>query len=100
MYWTLRVGSILKCIADNLDQQKDDLGNVKGKEILLHERNHPVALASELLNIFDIEQLFEKSHREKRDLEVVILTENGLKDEKPLGIIIAWDLIEIDYMAD
>ena len=47
-----------------------------------------------------LKELFEKEHKEKRDLEVVILTEIGLKDEKSLGIIIAWGLIEIDYMAD
>ena len=52
------------------------------------------------MNIFDIEELYENAHKEKRDLEIVIITENGLKNEKPLGIITAWDLIEIDYTAD
>jgi hypothetical protein len=36
----------------------------------------------------------------KKKLEAVIITENGKKDEAPLGIITPWDLIEIDYTVD
>ncbi|MBM7656256.1 hypothetical protein JOC76_005817 [Neobacillus cucumis] len=51
-------------------------------------------------NIFEIENIFEKAYKKKRKIEGVIITENGKIDEVPLGIITAWDLIQIDYTID
>lgn len=31
---------------------------------------------------------------------MVIVTENGRRTEKPLGVVTPWDLIEIDYTVD
>ncbi|WP_394238324.1 CBS domain-containing protein [Niallia oryzisoli] len=96
----LRAGSILEWIANNLVQNSINLGNVTVKEILLHENNHPIVFAPKSMNIFEIEDIYERAHQEKRDIEMVIITENGNSSEKPLGIVTAWDLIEIDYTAD
>ncbi|WP_180954200.1 hypothetical protein [Bacillus sp. M6-12] len=52
------------------------------------------------IDIFEAEDLFEKAHKHKQYLSIIIITENGMPHEAPLGLITAWDLIEIDYTAD
>ena len=59
-----------------------------------------IEIVSKDINIFEIENIFEKAHKKKRKIEGVIITENGKIDEVPLGIITAWDLIQIDYTID
>lgn len=96
----LQVGTILKWISLHLNQRDIPLGDITVKEIFHFEEDHPIAFAPKSMNIFDMEELFEEAHKEKRDLEIVIITENGSHTENPLGIITAWDLIEIDYTTD
>lgn len=96
----LTTRAIVKWLAENVVNSMVDLSEVKVMDILVHEEKHPLEFGSKSLNIFDVEEIFSKEHKMKHDLEAVLITENGLENEQPLGIITAWDLIEIDYTAD
>jgi hypothetical protein len=77
-----------------------NLANIHVYDILKHEQVQPIHIVPKSVNIFEVENIFGKSHKEKQKLEGVIITENGRSNEAPLGIITAWDLIEIDYTID
>ncbi|MFS0862102.1 CBS domain-containing protein [Fredinandcohnia sp. 179-A 10B2 NHS] len=97
----LRNSDIINWLSTNMASHIVDLENIKVKDIFACESmNHPISFAPKSYTIFEIEDVFEKYHQEKKDLEMVIITENGLKNETPLGIVTAWDLIEIDYTTD
>lgn len=74
------------------------LENVVVKELFQHEKPHQVAYVNSESDIYEVEAIFEDHHLAKRKLKAVIVTQNGKMEEKPLGIITAWDLVEIDAM--
>lgn len=97
----LRNSAIVKWLAKNIVNHIVDLKNIKVRDIITYDKiDHPISFAPKSYTIFEIEDVFEQYHKEKKDLEMVIITENGLRNEKPLGIVTAWDLIEIDYTTD
>jgi predicted transcriptional regulator len=96
----LTTGDIVKWMANYTVNNIVDLSEVKVMDILAGVEHHPVEFAEKSLDIFEVEDIFENAHKDKTDLEAVIITENGKEDETPLGLITAWDLIEIDYTAD
>ncbi|WML60291.1 hypothetical protein [Neobacillus sp. PS2-9] len=77
-----------------------NLSDIHVSDIMMYEKEHPIEIVAKDINIFEVENIFEQAHKKKRKLEGVIITENGKADEAPLGIITAWDLIEIDYTVD
>jgi predicted nucleotidyltransferase len=87
-------------MAQNMVSTSGNLDDTHISDIMKYEKDHPVDFVAKSTNIFDVETIFEKSHKVKKKLEAVIITENGKKDETPLGIITPWDLIEIDYTVD
>lgn len=96
----LTTGDIVKWMASYMINNIVDLADIKVIDILANVKEHPIKFADKSIDIFEVEEIFENAHKEKTDLEAVIITENGGKNEKPLGLITAWDLIEIDYTAD
>ncbi|MFB3164777.1 CBS domain-containing protein [Neobacillus sp. 179-J 1A1 HS] len=96
----LTASSIVKWLAQNMVSTSVNLDDTHIYDIMKYEKDHPVDFVAKSTNIFDVETIFEKSHKVKKKLEAVIITENGKKDEAPLGIITPWDLIEIDYTID
>ena len=96
----LSTGSILKWMATNGFHSFSSLAEVKISEIMTGVSPAPIMFVSKNRNIFEVEDLFETAHKNKRDLAAVIITENGNSNETPLGLITAWDLIEIDYTVD
>lgn len=96
----LTAGSIVKWMAQNMENSIVNLSDIKVADIMTYEKNYRVDFTSKEINIFDVENIFEKAHKKKSKLEAVIITENGRADEKPLGIITPWDLIQIDYTMD
>lgn len=96
----LTASSIVKWMAQNMVSSSVNLADTHIFDIMKYEKDHPIDFVSKSTNIFDVETIFEKSHKMKKKLEAVIITENGKKDETPLGIITPWDLIEIDYTVD
>ncbi|PLS02338.1 CBS domain-containing protein [Neobacillus cucumis] len=96
----LSTGAIVKWMAANVQSSAIYLTNILVSDILQAEKALPVKFAPKSINIFEVESIFEKEHLENKDLEAVIITENGKCNETPIGLITAWDLIEIDYTAD
>lgn len=96
----LTAGSIVKWMAQNMESGQVNLSDIHVSEIMQYEKDRPIEIAAKDINIFEVENIFEKAHKKKRKIEGVIITENGKIDEAPLGIITAWDLIEIDYTVD
>lgn len=72
------------------------LEKVVVKDLYQYENPHHVIYVNKDTDIYEVEALFEEHHLAKKKLEAVIVTENGKIEERPLGIITAWDLVEID----
>jgi predicted transcriptional regulator len=96
----LTAGSIVKWMAQNMVSSSVNLDDTHIFDIMKYEKDHLIEFVPKSTNIFDVETIFGKSHKVKKKLEAVIITENGKKDEVPLGIITPWDLIDIDYAVD
>ena len=98
----LKTGDIMKWMSEHLDSTILDICNITVADVLALDvvKEHPVEFASKTINIFEAEELFEMAHQQNKKLEAVIITENGKPNESPLGLITAWDLIEIDYTVD
>jgi predicted transcriptional regulator len=96
----LTAGSIVKWMAQNMVSSSVNLADTHIFDIMKYEKDHLIEFVPKSTNIFDVETIFGKSHKVKKKLEAVIITENGKKDEVPLGIITPWDLIDIDYAVD
>ncbi|MEH7302695.1 CBS domain-containing protein [Neobacillus drentensis] len=96
----LTAGSIVKWMAQNMENSMVNLSDIHVSDIMMYEKEHPIEIVAKDINIFEVENIFEQAHKKKRKLEGVIITENGKAEEAPLGIITAWDLIEIEYTVD
>jgi len=96
----LSTGSILKWMATNGVHSFSSLSDVKISEVMAGGNLAPLVFVPKNMNLFEVEDLFETAHKNKRNLGAVIITENGHANEMPLGLITAWDLIEIDYTID
>ncbi|WP_246941587.1 CBS domain-containing protein [Bacillus pinisoli] len=96
----LTTESIVKWMATNMVNSIVTLSDIHVSDIMQFEKEHPLKFVSKSINIFEIEDYFELAHKEKQTLEAVVITENGSPNESPLGLITAWDLIEIDYTLD
>ncbi|MFJ7726983.1 CBS domain-containing protein [Neobacillus sp. NPDC097160] len=96
----LTAGSIVKWMAEHMESGHVNLSDIHVSDIMEYEKDRPIEIVDKSINIFEVENIFEKAHKMKRKLEGVIITENGKIDEVPLGMITAWDLIEIDYTVD
>jgi CBS domain-containing protein len=58
----------------------------------LHPKTNECKFIKQTASIFEIYKMFEDAIYGKNRLGAVLITKNGTKDEKPLGIITAWDL--------
>lgn len=96
----LTSSSIVKWMAQNMESSLVNLADIHVAEIMNYEKEYPIEIVSKEINIFEVENLFEKAHKKKRKIEAVIVTENGKEDETPLGMITLWDLIQIDYTVE
>ncbi|CAH2717016.1 hypothetical protein BACCIP111895_04205 [Neobacillus rhizosphaerae] len=96
----LTASSIIKWMAQNMESSLVNLSDIHVSDMMEYEKEHSIEIVAKDINIFEVENIFEKAHKKKRKLEGVIITENGYNDEFPLGIITPWDLIEIDYTVE
>lgn len=92
----LTSGTIMKWMAKHLSNDSIDLSNIRVGEVIPYETKHLIEFVDQNCDIFAVEEKFEKRHAHGKKLEAVIITEAGQIDEKPLGIITSWDLIDID----
>ncbi|MFF2450388.1 CBS domain-containing protein [Neobacillus sp. NPDC058068] len=96
----LTAGSIVKWMAQNMESGHVNLSDIHVWDIMNYQKELLIEIVPKEINIFEVENIFEKAHKKKRKLEGVIITQNGKNEEVPLGIVTAWDLIEIDYTVD
>ncbi|WP_078553691.1 CBS domain-containing protein [Bacillus alkalicellulosilyticus] len=93
-------GGLTKWLGTMLTQESIQFSSYTTADIQLHEKDHVVEFVPQSMNIFELEDLFEELFQDGRKLEAVIVTENGSPAEQPLGIVTAWDLIEIDLLTN
>lgn len=62
-----------------------DISEVRVSDIIAVTTDHPIKFVSKSIDIFEVEELYENKHKEKIELEAVIITENGKRDETPLA---------------
>ncbi|MFD1020283.1 CBS domain-containing protein [Thalassobacillus hwangdonensis] len=93
----LTEGGIIKWMANNMQHDLVSLEAVTVEDVLKMEPAHNVEFLPITSTIFELEELFETFSDKNQKLEAVILTESGMRDQKPAGIVTSWDLIEIDH---
>ncbi|WP_226670861.1 CBS domain-containing protein [Metabacillus litoralis] len=94
----LTEGALTNWLARHIKDGQINLTKSTADELKGYEDEHNVSFVSKNMNILELEDLFEQFFQQKRKLEAVIVTENGSSNERPLGIITPWDLIEIDLL--
>jgi len=94
----LTAKSIVRWMASHTFNNKVDFAEAKVGDMFNFDEKHPIEFISKEANIFEVEEIFADAHMKKQDLECVVITENGKRNKKPLGVITPWDLIEIDYV--
>jgi predicted transcriptional regulator len=93
----LTEGGIAKWMSVNLVGDVLSVKGIKAKHILAYEKLHNVAFLSRECSIHDLEDAFESSFDRNEKLEAIIITQTGLKSNKPIGIVSSWDLVKIDH---
>lgn len=96
----LKTTHILSWMSDTIQDGQINIANSTVADLIPYMNEVPIEFVGKQANIFEVEEIFEKKHREKIDLEAVIINENGEKNQWPIGLITPWDLIEIDYTID
>ncbi|WP_174733654.1 CBS domain-containing protein [Mesobacillus harenae] len=95
-YKTLLTSSeIIKWMANQFSSRVIELENVRIKDLYTSGNKYFVDFVPESASIFEVEERFEGYHKKDQKLQGVIITKNGKADEKPLGFISLWDLLEV-----
>lgn len=94
--YLLTEGGITSYLAKHFVGNLIDFTNETLASIKPFENNHAVKFVPTHYDVFEIEDLFEEYLSNNKKLEAVIVTQNGRKTEKALGIITPWDLIKVE----
>ena len=96
--------TILEWLAENINEggeayfAKQKVADVNLR--YLHPKTNQCEFIKQSTSIFEIYKMFEDAIYGKNRLGAVLITKNGTKDEKPLGIITAWDLPKLkEYLV-
>ncbi|MBM7618475.1 putative transcriptional regulator [Bacillus tianshenii] len=95
----LTTRGMVNWMTDHVASRIVDLSDIKIRDVFQYEQKHPITFAPKNLNILEAEDIFKDYHQQKQDLEMIIITENGKPEEVPLGVVTAWDIIEVDYVV-
>ncbi|KGX91009.1 CBS domain-containing protein [Pontibacillus marinus] len=93
----LTEGGLAKWFSEQITGDYISVGDITANEILQVEKPHNVAFLAKDKTSYDVEELFEDYFDRNQKLEAVLITETGNENEKPLGIITTWDLVQIDH---
>lgn len=96
--WLLTSNCIVQWLAGNLLEGGNTEADTKISDLEHLNTGRVVEFAPKNIDIFEVEDIFEKYHQENKKLEAVLITENGKSAERPIGIITPWDLVEIDVL--
>lgn len=94
--WLLTSAEIVKYLAENFDDEKMNLNQVKVSELYNEQIKHNIVFVSQNCGIFEVEDIFEEYQSKNKKLEAVIITKTGSPQETPNGIITSWDLLEVE----
>lgn len=94
--WLLTSAEIVKYLAENFDDEKMNLNQVKVSELYNEQIKHNIVFVSQNCGIFEVEDIFEEYQSKNEKLEAVIITKTGSPQETPNGIITSWDLLEVE----
>ncbi|MCD5324163.1 MULTISPECIES: CBS domain-containing protein [Pontibacillus] len=95
----LTEGGLLRWFTEHMTDEYVPVGEVTVNEVLYVEDHHNVAFIAKDKTIYDVEDLFGEYFDRNEKLEAILITETGSRNEKPLGIITTWDLVQIDRTA-
>lgn len=93
----LTEGGIAKWLSRNAFVGTISINHVLVKDILPLEKKHNVKFLSRDCSIYELEDAFEQSFNDNEKLEAILITQNGLQSQKPIGIVTSWDLVGIDH---
>jgi predicted transcriptional regulator len=93
----LTEGGVAKWMSKNLVGDSLSVEGIKAKDILACEKKHNVAFLGRDSTIYDLEEVFEGAFERNEKLEAILITQTGSKEQKPIGIVTSWDLIQIDF---
>ncbi len=78
---------------------QDDIVSIKDTKVRdiigLDDNERTVVFRSKNLNLFELWEIFQKSAKQDKKVDVVIITNKGLTTELPLTIFTEWDLPQI-----
>jgi CBS domain-containing protein len=90
--------TIFDWLIDSIKQDKSEFYKRQIKDIkpeYLNSANNLFEVIKPGTDIFSVLKIFEDAINNQKRLGVVLITPTGSKDEKPIGIITAWDLPRI-----
>lgn len=82
------------CVQDSLYNLKNTIINSIFEKYTEDKNNYSFFKGSN--SIYKVIEEFQKFESSGKKLDAILITENGSKKEKPLGIITVWDLVEIN----
>jgi predicted transcriptional regulator len=89
-------GGIAKWLSRNLVGDTANLNGVTAADLIPLEKKHSVIFINRNSTIYDLEALYEKSLKENKKLKAILITEHGIQNQKPIGMVTTWDLIRIN----
>lgn len=98
-YGTFSESTLLLWLVDNIKDGKAEFNKNSIRDIkknYLFNKSDKVDFISESKSIFEVQAMFEKAIGGGNRLGALIITKSGDKDDKPIGIITAWDLPRIE----
>lgn len=102
-YGTLSESTLLSWIVDNIHKGRAQFYKKLIRDInkeYLFNVDDVVDFIPESKNIFEVKNMFEEAIGKSKRLGALIITPTGKKNEKPIGIITAWDLPRIDQFIE
>nr|WP_256558351.1 CBS domain-containing protein [Halobacillus sp. A1] len=88
--------AIVRWMSHNVVDGSVCMEGVKVSDLLEDESMREAVFLPEDESVFEVEDVYERSHANGHKLKAVLLTKSGCRDESPLGIVTAWDLIKVD----
>ncbi|MFC7319302.1 CBS domain-containing protein [Halobacillus campisalis] len=88
--------AIVRWMSHNVVDGSVSMAGVTVNDLLEEESMHEAVFLPEDESVFEVEDVYERSHANGHKLKAVLITESGSRDESPLGIVTAWDLIKVD----
>lgn len=96
----LTATEIIQWMAKHFSNDVVHFEDVRVRDLLTRKKNYYVTFMPETASLYQIEELFEGYHTRGKKLQSVIITKNGDRHEKPIGIITPWDLLDSDTAED